>query len=349
MAFFDAVGRGERLAGEGGKRAAGQDLVLGMDIGGTKLQVAVGRASGELLREARIDGWTSGNPERDLEQIAQIGRRVLAEAGVEARALAAIGVSAPGPLDPAAGVVRDAPNLPGWHEVPISARLAASFGRPVRLENDANAAALAEWRFGAGRGSRHFAFLTMSTGVGAGLILDGRLYRGARFGAGEIGHVPVVPNGRYCVCGLQGCLEAYTGGAALAARIRSDAAAGARTSIVARAGGDPARVGAVHWVEALRAGEGYARELAEEFLDTLAQGLAILVLGLDLERIALGTIIARNPDLFLEPLRARFAARVWPRLRDTRIVPAELGPRLSHYAGLCTALLELESSSLSEP
>ena len=105
----------------------------------------------------------------------------------------------------------------------------------------------------------------------------------------------------------------------------------------------------MHWVEALRAGEGYARELAEEFLDTLAQGLAILVLGLDLERIALGTIIARNPDLFLEPLRARFAARVWPRLRDTLIVPAALGGRLPHYAGLCTALLELESSSLSEP
>lgn len=331
------------MAGEGTE----QGILLGIDIGGTKLNVALGRASGALIREARIDHWASGNATRDLERVAEAARELLSAEAVEARDLAAIGVSAPGPLDPSAGVVRDAPNLPGWHEVPVSAHLARAFGRRVRLENDANAAAVAEWRFGAGRGAREFAFLTMSTGVGAGLILDGRLYRGARFGAGEVGHMPVVPNGRPCACGLRGCLEAYTGGAALAARIRADVAGGARTSIVERAGGDPARASAEHWVAALRAGEPYARALAEEFVDVLAQGLAILILSLDVDRIALGTIVARNPDLFLEPLRARVAERVWPRLRDTRIVPAELGPRLSAYAGLCTALLELESPAPS--
>lgn len=331
------------MAGEG----AEQGILLGIDIGGTKLNVALGRRGGELVREARIDGWTSGDATRDLARIASTARELLAAARIEAADLAAIGVSAPGPLDPSTGMVRDAPNLPGWHEVPISAALARAFGRRVRLENDANAAALAESRFGAGRGARAFAFLTMSTGVGAGLILDGRLYRGARYGAGEVGHMPVVPGGRPCVCGLRGCLEAYTGGAALAARMRADVAAGARTSLVERAGGDAARIGAEHWVEALRAGEPYARALADEFLDMLAQGLAILILSLDLDRIALGTIVARNTDLFLDPLRERVAARVWPRLRDTQIVPAELGERLCAYAGLCTALLELESPTPS--
>jgi glucokinase len=123
----------------------------------------------------------------------------------------AVGVSAPGPLDPVASVIRDAPNLPGWHEVPIRARLERALGRPVRLENDANAAALAEFRFGAGRGARAFVFLTMSTGVGAGLVLDGRLYRGARYGAGRGRSHPVVPDGRRCACGLHGCLEATQG------------------------------------------------------------------------------------------------------------------------------------------
>jgi len=325
----------------------GQGLLLGIDVGGTKLEVALGRADGALVRQRRVDGWTSGDPERDLERIARVSRELLAEARVDAGELAAIGVSAPGPLDPKAGVVRDAPNVPGWHEVPIAARLGQAFARPVRLENDANAAALAEWRWGAGRGSRAFTFLTMSTGVGAGFVLDGALYRGARFGAGEVGHMPVVPNGRACACGLSGCLEAYTGGAALAARMRADVARGAAEGIAQRAGGDPGRIRAELWIDALRAGDPYARVLADEFLDTLAQGLAIVVQALDVDCIALGTIIARNADLLLPPLRERFDARVWPRLRDTRLVPAELGARLSAYAGLCAAALELESPASS--
>ncbi|HTO68432.1 MAG TPA: ROK family protein [Myxococcota bacterium] len=331
------------MAGEGPKTG----LLLGIDVGGSKLHVALGRTNGAIVREARVDGWTSGDPSRDLERIAAVVGELLAAAGVDASELESIGVSAPGPLDPKAGVVRDAPNLPGWHEVPISARLARAFDRPVRLENDANAAALAEWQFGAGRGSRAFAFLTMSTGVGAGFVLDGALYRGARFGAGEVGHMPVAQHGRPCFCGLTGCLEAYTGGAALAARLREDAAAGRAGALAARAGGDPARLRAEHWIEALRAGEPYARALADEFLDALAQGLAIVVLALDVDCIALGTIVARNADLLLPPLRERFDRRVWPRLRDTRIVPAELGARLSAYAGLCTASLELASPGAS--
>ena len=319
---------------------SGGELLLGIDIGATKTHVALGRADGSVLAESHLEGWTSGDVGRDLETITRRAREVLEQARVEPGALAAIGVSAPGPLDPESGMVRDAPNIPGWHEVPLRAQLERAFGRPVRLENDANAAALAEWRFGAGRGSRDFAFLTMSTGVGAGLVLDGRLYRGARFGAGELGHGPLVADGRRCACGLHGCLEAYTGGAALAARIREDIASGARTAIAELEGGDPGRISARLWIQALRAGDAYAGRLREEYLDRLAQALALLVVGLDVDRIALGTIVARNPDLFLDALRERFAARVWTRLRDTRIVCGELGERLPAYAGLCAALLE---------
>jgi glucokinase len=323
--------------------------LLGIDIGGTKLNVALGRATGELVREARIDDWTSGDAKRDLDRIAETARQLLTAARLDASELAAIGVCAPGPLDPTTGMVRDAPNLRGWHEVPITAHLARAFGRRVRLENDAKAAALAEFRFGSGRGSRAFAFLTMSTGVGAGLVFDGALYRGARFGAGEVGHMPVVANGRACACGLRGCLEAYTGGAALAARMRADLASGTRSAILEQAGGDPRAARAEHWVAALRAGDAYARALADEYLGVLAQAVAILIQALDLDRISLGTMVARNPELLLEPLRQRVYALVWPRLRDTQLVPAALGERLSAYAGLSTALLELESPASSSP
>lgn len=325
--------------------APGREFLLGIDIGGTKTQIALGRADGELLREAHLEAWTSGDFERDLETIAACAHRLLDEAGATADEIDAIGVSAPGPLDPVAGVIRRAPNLAGWVEVPIRARLEQRLGRPVRLENDANAAALAEWRFGSGRGSRAFVYLTMSTGVGGGLVLDGRLYRGARYGAGEIGHIPVVPGGRRCVCGLRGCLEAYTGGAALARRIREDLEAGAASSIRERVAGDPSRVSARVWVEAVRAGDAYAVRLYEEWLDRLAQGLAIVVLALDPDRIALGTIVAHNTDLFLVPLRERLFERIWPHLRDTAVVAIELGERLPAYAGLCTALLEPLDSS----
>ena len=144
---------------------------------------------------------------------------------------AALGVSSPGPLSVREGRVIETPNLEGWRDVPIVAHLSEALGVPVRLDNDANAAALAEWRFGAGQGTRHLIYLTMSTGLGAGLILDGRLYRGASDQAGEVGHMPVVPGGRRCNCGQRGCLEAYTGGAALADIIREEIAAGERSEM----------------------------------------------------------------------------------------------------------------------
>ncbi len=183
-------------------------------------------------------------------------------------------------------------------------------------------------------------YLTMSTGVGGGLILDGRLYRGARFQAGEVGHIPIVPSGRPCACGLRGCLEAYVGGAAVAARIQDDAARGAAAAILELAGGDPMRISAQHWVEALRAGDDYAERLRHDFLDALAQGLAILIPIFDPEAILLGTIVRENPDLFVGELRQRVQERVWPSLHAVRIEPAHLGPRLPAYAALCVAALE---------
>jgi glucokinase len=315
-------------------------LLLGMDIGGTKTVVALGYASGEILAESRLEDWASGSWQTDLETLESQARDLLDHAGVPVGDLHALGLSAPGPLDPVRGVVLEAPNLSGWSEVPITEQIGGALGVPCRLENDANAAALAEWRFGAGQGSSHMLYLTMSTGVGAGLILNGALYRGAHSSAGEFGHVSVVPGGRKCPCGLRGCLEAYTSGSGIAAQIREDVAAGQAEQILALAGGDPQKVSARLWTEALRAGDSYAQSLKERFIDHLAQGLAALVIGLDPERIVLGTIIQRNPDLFLDDLRLRVSERIWPGLRDVRIEAGALGDKLPAYAALCVAALE---------
>lgn len=322
--------------------AARDRLLLGMDVGGTKVVIGLGRGDGEILAERRLEPWASGSWQQDLDRLAREGRALVEQQGLLPSDLAAVGVCAPGPLDARTGRVIEAPNLPGWHDVPVCDRLGEAIGAPCRLENDANAAALAEWRHGAGQGTHHMAFLTMSTGVGGGLILDGRLHRGARGLAGELGHIPVVADGRPCACGLRGCLEAYTGGAAIAARIREDIGRGVRTDIADRAGGSLEAVSARLWCDAIRAGDPYALGLREEFLDRLTQAMAILAPSLDLERIVLGTIVQRNPDLFLDEIRRRLRERIWPQLRDLSVVPGELGARLPAYAGLCAAALDPE-------
>ena len=314
-----------------------QRLVLGMDIGGSKTVFVVARANGEILAESRVDDWSVGSWRRDLATLSERGRELLREADVERESLASVGVSAPGPLNVETGRVIDAPNLEGWVDVPISRELGRAFDAPVRLENDANAAALAEWRFGAGQGASNLIYLTMSTGLGAGLVLDGRLYRGATYQAGEVGHMPLVPDGRLCSCGLRGCFEAYAGGAALAEIIREDIANGTRTAILELADGIPAQISARHWIAAIRAGDAYAETLRQSFVARLAQGVAMLVATFDPECVVLGTIVQRNPDLFVDDLCRAVRERTWPSLHHVRIAAGRLGPRLPPYAALCVA------------
>jgi glucokinase len=314
----------------------GTSIRLGMDIGGSKAVFVLVRPSGAIIGESRLENWSSGDPERDVSALLYAARTLVDALGGN---IVGGGVSAPGPLDVSRGSILHSPNLPGWNRVPLIARLEGEFSGPFALENDANCSALAEWRFGAGKGRRHMLFLTMSTGVGAGLILNGELFRGAGFRAGEVGHMPLVRGGRRCHCGLRGCFEAYVGGAALADRIREEIAAGLPTQILELAQGEPARVTAQLWTQAIRAGDPYALELREEFLDCLAQAVATLITTLDPECVVLGTIVAANPDLFLDPLRERVRAATWREFHRVSLEPAQLGARLPYWAAASAALL----------
>jgi glucokinase len=303
----------------------------------------VGDERGRLLARRRRPTRTSGSAERDLAEIAGDARALCAEAGIEVSALRGVGVSAPGPLDPASGVLLDPPNLPGWREVPIRRLLEGQLGLPVQVENDANAAALAEHRFGAGRGFRHLAFLTMSTGVGAGLVLDGKLYAGRQGMAGEVGHAPIEWDGEPCACGRRGCLEAYVGGAAWTRRLARTTPASSRVAALA---GAPEQARPEHVVAAAREGDAFALAELDRYNDYLARGLTALVFVLAPEVIILGTIpSAAGEQLCLAPVRAQVQAHVWPRLAsDLRILPSGLGADLPYLAGICVA-----SEARSEP
>lgn len=310
-------------------------MIVGVDIGGSKVAVGVGDHAGRLHGARRLP---SAEPAATLVAVVDAARGLLG-----GRTPEAVGIAAPGPLDRPAGRVCDPPNLAGWDDVPVVRELGRALGAPAFLENDANAAALAEWRFGAGRGASRVVYLTMSTGVGAGLVLDGRLYRGRADHAGEIGHVPVEWNGRACACGLRGCLEAYVGGRAWTAHLRERAPADGRVSALA---GGADRITPEHLIAAAHEDDDFALAELERWNDWLARGLVQASFAYAPDVIVLGTIAAAAGEaLCLEPLRSRVAARVWPRIADgLRIEAAALWPDGAALAGVCVALEALERS-----
>lgn len=193
-------------------------VAIGIDLGGTELRAAAMDEAGRILRHAQEPTAARAGPAAVIGQMARLVAEV--SAGLTPIGL---GIGSPGPLDAEAGVVLHAPMLDGWQEVPLARLAAAATGLPTAIENDANVAALAEWRFGAGRGARHLVYVTVSTGIGGGIIADGRLLRGHRGLAGEIGHMAITEAAVPCGCGGVGCFEALASGTALA---RAAAAAG---------------------------------------------------------------------------------------------------------------------------
>ena len=305
-------------------------MLLGFDIGGTKSAVVLGDESGRVLRRAAIP---TGAPNETLAQLF-----AAAEAFPE-RAEAA-GVSCGGPLDEDAGLVLSPPNLPGWDRVPITECIRARWGIPVRLGNDANAGALAEWRFGAGRGTHSMIFLTFGTGLGAGLILDGRLYRGANGNAGEAGHIRLAPFGPVGY-GKEGSFEGFASGGGLAQLGRTAARA------VLQQGGAPSycrsvadlpSVSAKTIADAADAGDPTAIEVYRRCGEKLGEGLAVLVDVLNPERIVIGSIFARSEHLLRPAMEAALARECLPAaLRAVQVVPAALGERIGDLAALAMA------------
>ena len=311
-------------------------MLLGIDVGGTKVALALEDEAGALRARRRMATRPSGDAEADLARIADVATELLEAEGVEPDEIERVGVSVPGPVDLEAGVVVNPPNLPGWSRAPVREVLATRLGRPVAIENDANAGALAEWHYGAGRGTRHLVYLTMSTGVGGGLVLGGRLHRGVACSAGEIGHIPIEWEGEPCACGLRGCLEAYVGGAAWARRLACVTPA---TSRVAELAADREHPRPEDVVNAAREGDAFARAELARWNDYLARALVTLTFVLSPEIFVLGTIArAAGESLCLQPLRARVREHLWPFLgRELRVEAAALGDDLPHRAGLAVA------------
>jgi glucokinase len=315
----------------------GTSPILGIDIGGTKLAVAVSTPDGTVLAEARRPSDATSGPDGMIAAVVDMARRVVRDAGRELDDVDRIGIACGGPLDPWRGVVRNALNNPGWVDVPLVARIEAALGRPAYLDNDANAAALGEHRFGAGRGVADLVFLTVSTGVGGGVIAGDRLLRGANGNAAELGHLTVDAHGRRCHCGSTGCLEAYVSGTNIAVRAREALTADGRPSPLRDR--DSSALSAVEVVDAVRAGDPLAQSVWDETMTLLGAGIASMIHAFNPSRVLLGGGVTKAGDLLFEPVRRIVAERTMPWLHEVvSILPAELGDRSGVLGAVAIAL-----------
>jgi glucokinase len=263
---------------------------LGVDLGGTNARAAVVDVETGAVEAMARETLADRTPAAVVEAVARVVAAAAGPGG--ARGFGAVGVGVAGQVLGSSGLVLNAPNL-GWRDVAFGGLLEGRVGVPVRIVNDLSAAAWGEARFGAARDVRDALVVFVGTGVGSGLVLGGRLHEGARGVAGELGHVKVRPPRpseapRRCGCGAVGCLEAYAGGANVSARVRAELAAGARSSIRDRAGGDLSRVNAGSVEEAAAAGDAYARRLWDEVGELLGLAIAGAVTLLNPRRLVLG-------------------------------------------------------------
>lgn len=293
----------------------GRSPVLALDIGGTKLAAGVVDGEGSVRSFLVVPSEAERGPDPTLDRLFELGRRAAEESGVSWADILAVGIGCGGPLDAERGVLVAPPHLPGWRDVPVGPLAAREFERPVTLENDATAAAAGEHRWGAGAGTRNMVYLTISTGVGGGVVIDGRLYRGARGNGGELGHVTVDWRGRPCRgCGRRGCLEAYVSGTSIAERARELGLALATAEEVATAA---------------RAREPIATRVWDETVEALACGLTSIVNLFEPELVVIGGGVSRSGEQLLGPVRELVrSSAMRPAGESVEIVASPLGDRV---------------------
>ena len=321
-------------------------LSLGIDLGGTKILTAVATAQGKMLsRDHSVTPATKGQ-EAVVQSILESIGRALEQAGIAASQLSAIGVGAPGLSNPETGILFTSPNLPGWRDVPLRDIIEKELGKKAFLINDANAAALGELYFGAAKGAHHFIYITISTGIGGGIIIDGEVYTGSIGTAGEVGHMTIDDDGPPCNCGNRGCWETLASGTAMAREARKQIKEGARTSILGYAEGDVEKVTAQVIHNAAKEGDSLAKELITRTGYYVGVGLANLVNIFNPELIVIGGGLSNIGDMLLEPAYKVAGERAFKEsYRTVRFALAKLGRDSGVLGAAAFALQEMKKIS----
>jgi glucokinase len=318
-----------------------QKIYIGVDVGGTKIAVVLSARPPVSLGRVEFATQPKHGPEPALERIVQSVRSLLAQHGFGEEQIAAIGVSCGSPLDRVKGIIHAPPNLSTWVDIPIRRLLEEVFHTTCRVENDANAGAVAEHRFGAGMGTDHMVFLTLGTGLGAGIIAAGSLYLGAKGDAGEIGHVRLSPTGPVGYH-KAGSIEGWASGggiAQLAVRMLAQAEKRGRSSVLPAQSAGGGVLTARDVGRAAQAGDAVALSILRSSGERLGQAIAMLIDVLNPQRIVLGGLAMRLGESLLAPMRRVIEREALAQsLEACEIVPAALGEQIGDVAALCVAM-----------
>jgi len=320
-------------------------FVLGVDLGGTKISVGAmtvdGRSRHALHSQPTLAAeGADAVVARIAAMIDDTVDRTMQEAGAGRDDFLGVGIGSPGPIDRKRGLVITTPNL-GWHDFPLRDRVSAATGLRATLDNDANCATLGEWWIGAAQGAQNVVGLTIGTGIGGGLILDGKLYHGSSDAAGEIGHATLDPTGRRCKCGNYGCLEAYASGPAIADRARESLAGGEASLLRTMAGGSLELLTAQDVYEASAKADPVAREVVREAARFIGTGVANLLNIFNPDVVVLAGGVAQAGEELFGPVRAEVRRRAFKTAVEAcRIVPGSLGSAAGVAGAVATFLAQ---------
>lgn len=310
--------------------------VIGVDMGATHLRLVLTDFSAHVLEEIEYPFSVADGPDLSLQQIDRYLAELLNRTNIKLSQISAIGMGVPGPVVADTGEVTSPPIMPGWDGYPIRNHLQDLWQVPVSIGNDAELGALGEWAFGAGRGESNLAYIKVGTGVGAGLLLDGHIYRGATGCAGEIGHITIEANGPLCTCGNYGCLETMAGGHAIARKAREAIRSGRRTQLSSIAS---EKILAVDVAAAAGRGDLVAQQIITDAGTYLGIAVASLVNLFNPGMIVIGGGVSQLGDLLLEPIRKTVMERsLHTAAKVVRITSAVLGRRASSMGAVVQAI-----------
>ena len=298
---------------------------IGIDVGGTNIKIALVDEGGKIIYSNSVPTYAKMGYEYTVNNIKQAIRDLMKETNTDSQSIDAIGFDFPGQVDYQTGVVKLAPNIPGWVNVPIAQMIEEEFHIPTRIDNDVRCAALGELKFGAGRGCKNFICMTVGTGIGSGLVIDGKILRGAANAAGELGHIKLqMQGGPLCGCGDTGCLEAFASGPAIVA-MAYDYIKGGKAAKFSEMAGD-GEITPYIVAKAAEAGDTVAKRIFEVVGEYIGIGLSSVINLLNPEKVIIGGGVAESGDLLLDPIRRTVKERAMSVAGSTvEIVKAELG------------------------
>lgn len=299
---------------------------IGIDVGGTNVKIALVDGEGKIIYSNSVPTYAQMGYEYTVNNIKQAIRDLMKETNTDAKEIEGIGFDFPGQVDYKTGVVKLAPNIPGWINVPIAQMIEEEFNIQTRIDNDVRCAALGELKFGAGKGCENFVCITVGTGIGSGLVINGQLVRGAANAAGEIGHIKLQMNGGpICGCGDTGCLEAFASGPSIVAMAQEYLKGGKSTKFREMAGAD-GEITPYIVAKAAEAGDPVAKRIFEIVGTYIGMGLVSVINLLNPEKVIIGGGVAAAGDLLLDPIRKTIKERAMVVAGNSvEIVPAELG------------------------